>query len=128
MIFKYSEESLEILRTPKPKEASPTRASRKATQKAKEEQQEQGTDPITILPSEEVTISVTKAHFTCLSRQYLSKISKASSLAKTVTLKIGNDVPLLAEYPLPNGGSLGFHLAPKLTDEEFEEYMKNERL
>jgi hypothetical protein len=55
----------------------------------------------------------------------MSRISKSSTLAKRVTLKIGEMVPLLAEYPLPNDGYLGFFLAPKLPDEELKEHTVN---
>merc|ERR1712087_723236 len=52
------------------------------------------------------------------SLRYLNNFTKATALSKTVTLRMGADVPLEVEYKIEEFGSLRYYLAPKIDDDE----------
>lgn len=43
---------------------------------------------------------------------------QATSLSKTVTLSICNDVPLVVEYKVGDVGHIRYYLAPKIDDND----------
>lgn len=43
---------------------------------------------------------------------------QATSLSKTVTLSICNDVPLVVEYKIGDVGHIRYYLAPKIDDND----------
>ncbi|CAM9531634.1 unnamed protein product [Pylaiella littoralis] len=51
------------------------------------------------------------------SNKYLQLFTKASSLDKSVTLKMSTDTPICVEYKIGDLGDLKFYLAPKANDE-----------
>ncbi|ORY19478.1 proliferating cell nuclear antigen [Clohesyomyces aquaticus] len=69
-------------------------------------------------PATNVEIDMTEPVALTFSLKYLVNFCKASGLSDQVKLCLSNEVPLLVEYSLGNGGYLRFYLAPKIGDEE----------
>jgi proliferating cell nuclear antigen len=66
-------------------------------------------------PENNVAIELTEPVALTFSLKYLVNFCKAAGLSKSVKLSLSNEVPLLVEYELANGGSyLRFYLAPKV--------------
>lgn len=70
---------------------------------------------------EEVVITLNEAVTQTYAMRFLILFSKAQSLAKTVTLSICHDVPLVVEFKIGEAGHIRYFLAPKIDDEGMEE-------
>ncbi|CEQ43235.1 SPOSA6832_05147, partial [Sporobolomyces salmonicolor] len=64
----------------------------------------------------DVTINVQQAVCLTFSIKYLSNFAKSTPLSENVLLHMSNEVPLLVEYPFPQG-HIRYYLAPKIADE-----------
>ncbi|KAL1883114.1 hypothetical protein VTK73DRAFT_9481 [Phialemonium thermophilum] len=70
-------------------------------------------------PKDSITIELSEPVSLTFSLKYLVNFCKASALSSQVKLCLSNEVPLLVEYSLAQGGShLRFYLAPKIGDDE----------
>ncbi|GAA5904252.1 uncharacterized protein JCM6883_006425 [Sporobolomyces salmoneus] len=63
-----------------------------------------------------VVINVQQAVSLTFSIKYLSNFAKSTPLSESVHLHMSNEVPLLVEYPFPQG-HIRYYLAPKIADE-----------
>ncbi|GAA5852875.1 hypothetical protein JCM3766R1_006141 [Sporobolomyces carnicolor] len=63
-----------------------------------------------------VIINVQQAVSLTFSIKYLSNFAKSTPLSESVHLHMSNEVPLLVEYPFPQG-HIRYYLAPKIADE-----------
>lgn len=63
------------------------------------------------------TIELNQPVALTFSLKYLSNFTKASPLAKQVTLCMSTEVPLLIEYKMEDAGYIRFYLAPKIGEE-----------
>jgi proliferating cell nuclear antigen len=50
----------------------------------------------------------------------LSQFTKASSLARQVSLSLSSEYPLVVEFKLDEVGYLRYYLAPKIDEDEME--------
>jgi len=74
---------------------------------------------------DEVRIQLTSAVTQTYAMRFLILFTKATSLSKTVSLSICNEVPLVVEYKIGEVGHIRYYLAPKI-DENMEEGDENE--
>lgn len=73
----------------------------------------------------EVRIQLNNAVTQTYAMRFLILFTKATSLSKTVSLKICHDVPLVVEYKIGDIGHIRYYLAPKI-DDTMEEGDDNE--
>ena len=52
--------------------------------------------------------------------RYLNSFTKATPLAKTVSLKMSKELPIVVEYNIAEIGHIRYYLAPKIDEEEGE--------
>jgi len=65
----------------------------------------------------EVSVELNEAVTQTYAMRFLILFTKATSLSKSVTLKICHDVPLVVEYKVGDFGHIRYFLAPKIDDE-----------
>ena len=70
---------------------------------------------------EQIVIKMDEEVSLTFALRYLNFFAKATPLAKSVSLKMSPDVPLVVEYTMEDDiGHIRFYLAPKIEDEEGE--------
>eukprot|EP01134_Creolimax_fragrantissima_P000366 CFRG0366T1 len=68
-----------------------------------------------------VVIEVEQTISLSFSTKFLVQFSKSASLNESVTLNLGEGVPLMVEYPMKDLGYVRYYLAPKIEEEGEEE-------
>ncbi|KNC86325.1 proliferating cell nuclear antigen [Sphaeroforma arctica JP610] len=68
-----------------------------------------------------VVIEVQEPISLSFATKFLVQFSKSAALNESVTLNLGDGVPLMVEYPMKEMGYVRFYLAPKLSNESDDE-------
>jgi proliferating cell nuclear antigen len=67
---------------------------------------------------QETVIELNQACSLTFSLKYLQNFTKATPLAKSVTLCVSTEVPMLVEYKVGDIGHIRYYLAPKMNEAE----------